>query len=277
MDVGAARLRRVLLRRRFHAARVAPRSGVAAGVGAARRATGAGRELVVRAGRGRRRNPGLPQLRPRGCRHRPAFRRADHDGDPQGRQHGPARPGLLGRGLGRDPGIPVDLVRHRQSGAWAQGGLFLRHRSRRPIRPAARRERPVAGKPVRHQAAALRVEPSGGGLRPSHRRQAVLQRQAGGVQGRHRASDLRAGGGRLGRAQPHAARPQPRGQDRRAGGVLLQRHHRRVARARRRRRPRPTSRRRLRGPRRPAPLRWRRRSCRPGPRGRAASAPTTRA
>ena len=37
-------------------------------------------------------------------------------------------PSLLGRGLGRDPGIPVDLVRHRQPGAWAQGGLFLRHR-----------------------------------------------------------------------------------------------------------------------------------------------------
>ena len=37
------------------------------------------------------------------------------------------------------------------------------------------------------------------------------------------------------------------------------------------------SKRRSRGPHRPAPPRWRRRSCRPGPQGRAASAPTTRA
>ncbi|MCK7482587.1 MAG: hypothetical protein M0C28_39840 [Candidatus Moduliflexus flocculans] len=69
----------------------------------------------------------------------PPFRRADHGRRPPRREDAPYRRGVFGRSLGRPPDLSLDLVRDRQPGEGPQGRLFLRHRSRGPVRAPARR------------------------------------------------------------------------------------------------------------------------------------------
>ncbi|MCK7531981.1 MAG: hypothetical protein MZV63_13640 [Marinilabiliales bacterium] len=201
--------------------------------------------MVFRSGRRRGRSPGLPQVRRRRGRQSPPFRRADHVRRSAAAKMPSSRRGLLGRSLGRPADLSLDLVRDRQPGEGPLGRLFLRDRSRGPIRAPDRRR--ADGWQECRSDVGCRSTPgtisSARSIRPPGIK-LYLNGKLVGEKSRRRAARLRAGGRRLDRAQPDASRSQRGDPGRRAGGLLVRRDHRRGPDLRRRPGSRPRPRRR---------------------------------